>query len=93
LSPCDNASFHDCRAVQEFLACHPGRIVLHYLPKYAPERNPIERIWWHLYETITRNHRRRTIDELLTDVYEWTDAHRDFYRQTLSFRKTYKLAA
>ena len=33
---CDNASFHDCRAVREFLARHRGRLVLHYLPKYAP---------------------------------------------------------
>jgi putative transposase len=90
---CDNASFHDCRAVREFLARHPGRIELHYLPKYAPETNPIERIWWHLHETITRNHRCRTIDELLTEVYAWADAQGDFYRQPLSFRATYKLAA
>jgi transposase len=90
---CDNAKFHDCRAVREFLARHPGRIVLHFLPKYAPETNPIERIWWHLHETITRNHRCRTIDELLTQVYEWADVQSNFYRQTISFRTTYKLAA
>jgi transposase len=90
---CDNAKFHDCRAVREFLARHPGRIVLHFLPKYAPETNPIERIWWHLHETLTRNHRCKTIDELLNEVYDWAEAHNDFYRQTLSFRQTYKLAA
>jgi transposase len=90
---CDNAKFHDCRAVREFLACHPGRIMLHFLPKYAPETNPIERIWWHLHETLTRNHRCRTIDELLDQVYEWVAAQSNFYRQTLSFRTTYKLAA
>ncbi len=90
---CDNARFHDCRAVREFLARHPGRIVLHYLPKYAPETNPIERVWWHLHETITRNHRCRTIDELLAEVYDWANAHKHFYPQTLSFRAIYKLAA
>jgi putative transposase len=90
---CDNASFHNCRAVQEFLACHLGRIELHYLPKYAPETNPIERIWWHLHETITRNHRCRTIDELLTEVHDWANAQTNFYFQTASFRDTYKLAA
>jgi putative transposase len=90
---CDNAKFHDCRAVRTFLARHPGRIELHFLPKYAPETNPIERIWWHLHETITRNHRCRTIDELLDQVYEWVAAQSNFYRQTLSFRTTYKLAA
>jgi len=90
---CDNARFHDCRAVRDFLGRHPGRIMLHYLPKYAPETNPIERIWWHLHETITRNHRCRTIDELLAEVSDWAEAQSNFYRQTASFRKTYKLAA
>jgi transposase len=90
---CDNASFHDCRAVRGFLARHPGRIVLHHLPKYAPQTNPIERVWWHLHETITRNHRCRTIDDLLTEVYEWAEAQSSFFFQTASFRETYKLAA
>lgn len=90
---CDNARFHDCRAVRGFLARHPDRIVLHFLPKYAPETNPIERVWWHLHETITRNHRCRTIEELLDQAYEWAAAHRQFSRQTHSFRATYKLAA
>jgi transposase len=65
--------------------------VLHYLPKYAPGTNPIERVWWHLHETITRNHRCRSIEELLDQVYEWANAHREFYQQTASFRTTYKL--
>jgi putative transposase len=90
---CDNARFHDCRSVRDFLARHPGRIELHYLPKYAPETNPIERVWWHLHETITRNHRCRTIDELLKEVNDWADAHGNFYRQTNAFRTTYPLAA
>jgi len=90
---CDNARFHDCRAVREFQACHPGRIMLHYLPKYAPETNPIERIWWHLHETITRNHRCRTIDELLNQVNDWAVAQSTFFFQTASFRDMYKLAA
>jgi putative transposase len=90
---CDNASFHNCRAVRELLGRHPGRIELHSLPKYAPETNPIERIWWHLHETITRNHRCRTIEELLRKVYDWADAQHNFFFQTASFRDIYKLAA
>src|ERR1044071_6078285 len=89
---CDNARFHDCRKVQAFLAQHPGRIVLHFLPKYAPETNPIERIWWHVHETLTRNHRCQSIEELLDDVYTWT-AQQNFYLQTASFRDLYRLAA
>jgi transposase len=90
---CDNARFHDCRAVHAFLARHPGRIVLHHLLKYAPETNPIERIWWHLHDTVTRNHRCQTIDDLLAQVYQWAETQENFFRQTLSFRTTYKLAA
>jgi transposase len=90
---CDNARFHDCRAVQDCLQRHGGRIVLHYLPKYAPETNPIERIWWHLHETITRNHRCQSLQELLDEVYTWAESHPCFFMQTASFRNTYRLAA
>lgn len=67
---CDNAKFHDCAKVREFLARRGQRIVLHFLPKYAPNTNPIERVWWHLHEEITRNHRCQTIDELIELVFD-----------------------
>jgi putative transposase len=89
---CDNARFHDCGKVQAFLARYEGRIVLHFLPKYAPETNPIERVWWHLHDTLTRNHRCRSIEELLDEVHGWTD-QQNFYLQIASFRKLYRLAA
>jgi len=89
---CDNALFHNCRKVQAFLARYPGRIVLHFLPKYAPQTNPIERVWWHLHETLTRNHRCQSIEELLDQVHAWTD-QQNFYLQTASFRDLYRLAA
>lgn len=90
---CDNARFHDCRAVREYLAKWGDRIELHYLPKYAPETNPIERVWWHLRETITRNHRCRTLEELVAEVYEWTETEPNFFIQTISFHQMYKLTA
>lgn len=90
---CDNARFHNCRAVQECLDRHAGRLVLHYLPKYAPETNPIERIWWHLHETITRNHRCQSLPDLLDQVYEWIDTQRIFFTQTAYYHHTYPLAA
>lgn len=45
---CDNAIFHHpdvCQQVQHYVDrwCHC--IVLHFLPTYAPEINPTERIW------------------------------------------------
>lgn len=71
---CDNARFHDparCKRVREYMAQHGDRIVLHFLPKYDPSSNPIERVWWHLHEEITRNHRCKTIGELLDLTFDW----------------------
>lgn len=86
---CDNAAFHKSRAVQGYLGQWGHRIELHYLPTYAPETNPIERVWWHLHETITRNHQCRTIEELLREVYDWLAAAHSFPIET----KLYRLAA
>jgi transposase len=79
---CDNAPFHTCRAVAKYLERWGHRIALHFLPKYAPETNPIERVWWHLHETITRNHRCQTIEELVGEVLGWLNTRRTFAIET-----------
>jgi transposase len=84
---CDNAGFHKSRLVQDYLKKWGHRIVLHFLPRYAPETNPIERIWWQLHETLTRNHRCATLEDLLCDVYHWIDQSR-FYNQDLAYYAT-----
>lgn len=76
---CDNARFHTCRLVKEYLARWGHRISLHFLPTYAPQTNPIERVWWHLHEEITRNHRCRTIDELVDLAFDWF-GYKDTFR-------------
>ena len=68
---CDNAKFHESWAVAEFLHKHGNRVALHFLPRYAPECNPIERVWWHLHEEITRNHRCKDIEGLLDLTFRW----------------------
>jgi transposase len=85
---CDNAAFHKSRLVQEYLREWGHRIVLHFLPRYAPETNPIERIWWELHETLTRNHRCSTIEELLEDVYTWVGTQTTFYNRELAHYTT-----
>ncbi len=87
---CDNAAFHDCRKVEMYLARWGHRIEIHFLPKYAPETNPIERVWWHMHETITRNHRCQSIDELLMQVYQWFSENNNYYDEV---RNNYALAA
>ena len=82
---CDNASFHRpdrCRKVKEYLETWGHRVKLHFLPTYAPETNPIERVWWHLHEEITRNHRCKNIEELLDLVFAWLDAGSCFQIET-----------
>lgn len=74
---CDNLKTHkpdQCRKVAEYLATWGDRIELHFLPTYAPETNPIERVWWHLHEEITRNHRCKGIQELVDLVMRWLQA-------------------
>jgi transposase len=71
---CDNARAHDCKKVREYVKRWGARIRVHYLPAYAPETNPIERVWWHLHEEITRNHRCRDIEDLLELVFAWLEA-------------------
>ncbi|MCI0354797.1 MAG: transposase [Acidobacteria bacterium] len=78
---CDNARFHraaTCRPVRAYLQQWGHRIRLHYLPKYAPDTNPIERVWWHLHEEITRNHRCQDLEELLELVFAWLDHRMPF---------------
>jgi transposase len=88
---CDNAAFHRSRAVQRYLARWRNRLQLHFLPKYAPETNPIERVWWHFHETITRNHCCRTLDQLLKEADEWiANTQHGFYSE---MRKLYPKAA
>ena len=87
---CDNAPFHDCKRVFKYLDRWGHRIAVHFLPKYAPETNPIERVWWHLHEVVTRNHRCRSIDELIDLAYDWFETNNNHF---LDMRHTFALAA
>jgi putative transposase len=76
---CDNAKFHHaCWAVWEFCYQYGDRVVLHFLPKYAPELNPIERVWWVLHDQITRNHQCTDLQELVDLVLAWLPGRKRF---------------
>jgi putative transposase len=68
---CDQAKCHTSVAVAIDLYEHRERIELHLLPAYSPDCNPIERVWWHLHEEITRNHRCQSMQELLDLTFAW----------------------
>ena len=75
---CDNARFHKRGAVRRFLEEHGDRMVLHYLPRYAPECTPSARVWWRLREAITRNHRCQSLPELVDLVLAWLTERKAF---------------
>ena len=87
---CDNAAFHQSRVVRQYLDRWRDRIEIHFLPKYAPESNPVERVWWHFHETITRNHRCQSLQELLDQSYQWFEQANGHY---FEMRKIFSLAA
>ena len=64
-----------------------GRIQVHLLPCYAPERNPIERVWWLLHEHITRNHRCQDLTELLELVFAWLESEAPFQVEDKEYRE------
>jgi putative transposase len=71
---CDNLNTHKPEKslrVREYLAAWGHRVMLHYLPTYAPDCNPIERVWWRLHEAVTRNHRCESMEELLDLTFRW----------------------
>jgi len=61
----DNYRIHSSRRTKQALAGLDGRVVLHFLPPYCPEANKIERYWEDFHADVTRNHRCRTMDELM----------------------------
>ncbi len=60
----DNAAFHKAKGLQV-----PSNIHLLFLPPYAPELNPAEKVWWVLKRELT-NRCFETIEALQTAMTE-----------------------
>ena len=88
---CDNARTHkpdQSNVVCKYLTDWGHRVQVHYLPAYAPECNPVERVWWRLHEAVTRNHRCRSMDELLDLTFDWFEARTHFRVQSTVYQET-----
>jgi transposase len=70
----DNYKIHKAQAVQRWLAAHP-RFELVFLPTYCPRANPIERIFGDVHDRVTRNHKRKRIHHLVSDVTRYLGQH------------------
>jgi transposase len=69
----DNYGIHDSLQVRLALATVRGRVKFHFLPPYCPDHNRIERVWQDLHANVTRNHRCRTMEQLMAEVKVYLD--------------------
>ena len=72
----DNYGIHSARLTKSTLSALGGRIVLHFLPPYCPDANRIERVWQDLHANVTRNHRCKTMNQLLANCRRYVDGYR-----------------
>ena len=63
----DNYKIHKAQAVARWLAVHP-RFELLFLPTYYPQTSPIERAFDDVHDKCTRNHKRKRVWTLVSDV-------------------------
>ena len=64
----DNYRVHKSKQTQVALKSLGGKIVLHFLPPYSPQDNKIENLWLDLHNSVTRNHKCETMDQLMENV-------------------------
>jgi transposase len=61
---------------------------VHFLPPYCADDNRIERVWLDLHANVTRNHRCRTIEQLMAQVVAFLRA----FNQRRKLNPSLKLA-
>ena len=71
----DNYIIHSSKKTQRFLAQFGDRVVLHFLPPYCPNDNRIERVWLDVHANVTRNHRCKSIEDLMAHVFAFLRAY------------------
>jgi transposase len=78
----DNHGIHSADLTRRTLETLGGRIMLHFLPPYCPDANRIERVWQDFHANVTRNHRCKTMSQLLDNARHYLDAY--VWRRTLA---------
>ena len=78
----DNARIHSSQYTRRTIEGMPMKVVLHFLPPYSPNDNPIERVWLDLHANVTRNHQCSTIEAVVRGVvYHLTKRNRRIARR------------
>jgi transposase len=84
----DNYSIHHTQQVKTTLETPLGqKIRLHFLPPYCPDDNRIERTWQDLHANVTRNHRCKSMEELMQQVHGY------LHRRNQETQQPYRMAA
>ena len=73
----DNYGIHKSRVTERWLAENP-KFQLLFQPTYYPWVNVIERLWKSMHDTVTRNHRCRSMYELCQSVARFLDVVQPF---------------
>lgn len=73
----DNYIIHKSRVVNTWLASHPTFELL-FQPAYHPWVNRIERLWKAMHDTVTRNHRCKSLEELCAHVARFIEIVQPF---------------
>jgi transposase len=63
----DNYCIHKAKAVEQWVNKHP-RFELLWLPTYCPRANSLERAFGDVHDKCTRNHKRKRLRDLVSDV-------------------------
>ncbi len=65
----DNFAIHTTPLIESYLNTPEGsRIVLHFLPPYCPDHHRIARTWQDVHANVTRNHKCKTMTDLMRNV-------------------------
>ena len=64
----DGARYHTAKRTREFFAAHTDRLIVHQLPAYSPDYNPIEHLWRTIKRRNTHNRYFPTFADLTTAV-------------------------
>lgn len=67
----DNDGIHSSKMIAVALANFASRIRLHFLPRYSPDDNAIERVCQDLHANVTRNHNCANRIELMREVRDY----------------------
>ena len=86
----DNYVIHKSQVTQRWLAKNP-KFRLLFQPTYCPWVNVIERLWKAMHDTVTRNHRCRSMYELCQSVARFLEVAPAIPRQR-TWCSTFKIS-